>query len=37
VLVAAVVLVRVGARLYERSLLRTDRRSSVRELLREQG
>ena len=37
VLLAAVVLVRVGARLYERSLLRTDRRSSVRELLREQG
>lgn len=35
VLLAAVVLVRVGARLYERSLLRTDRRSSVRELLRE--
>ncbi|MEJ5866333.1 ABC transporter permease [Pseudokineococcus sp. 5B2Z-1] len=37
VLLAAVVLVRVGARLYERSLLRTDRRSSVRELLRERG
>ncbi|MEJ5915953.1 ABC transporter permease [Pseudokineococcus sp. 1T1Z-3] len=35
VLVTAVALVRLGARLYERSLLRTDRRTTVRELLRE--
>lgn len=37
VVLVAVVLVRLGAHLYERSLLRTDRRSSVRELLRERG
>ncbi|WP_299033929.1 ABC transporter permease [uncultured Pseudokineococcus sp.] len=37
VLVAAALLVRLGAALYERSLLRTDRRTSVRELLRERG
>ncbi|MEJ5945365.1 ABC transporter permease [Pseudokineococcus basanitobsidens] len=37
VLLAAVLLVRLGARLYERSLLRTDRRTSVREVLRERG
>jgi len=37
VLVAAALLVRLGASLYERSLLRTDRRTSVRELLRERG
>lgn len=34
VLVVAVVLVRLGARLYEGSLLRTDRRTSYREALR---
>jgi ABC-2 type transport system permease protein len=34
VVLTAVLLVRLGARVYEGSLLRTDRRTSVREALR---